>query len=249
VPNPLARFARHPLAWRALLACAVVATFVLVWHFTPLSRIAKPQALVDHVEAISKDRWAPVVFLGAYLFGGLVMFPVTVLGAAVAIIFPPLKAVAISFTGITLSAALHHWIGSHFLRKRASKRLGRIRERLDEVLTDQSIVTIAALRMVPIAPFVLVNLVAGCMGVRFRDFMLGTALGLAPSITVMCLFGQRVRAFWHHPSLSGVLLIVGVALVWMGLAFGLQKWVAGRKSKARPSKPVRPAPPARRMVA
>ena len=241
MPKPLARIRRHGLVWRAFVACAIVGALALIWHFTPLSRIATPQVLVEHVEAISQHRWAPLIFLGAYIFGGFVMFPVTVLGAAVAIIFAPLKAVVISFTGITLSAALHHWIGSHFLRERASKRLGRIRERLDEVLTDQSIVTIAALRMVPVAPFVLVNLVAGCMGVRFRDFMLGTALGLAPSITVMCLFGQRVRAFWHHPSVTGVLLIVGVALVWMGLAFGLQKWVAGRKAKARPVKPVRRA--------
>ena len=46
----------------------------------------------------------------------------------------PLKAVAVSFTGITLSAALHHWIGSRFLRKRAPASLKRIRERLDEAL-------------------------------------------------------------------------------------------------------------------
>ncbi|MEJ1962885.1 MAG: VTT domain-containing protein [Gammaproteobacteria bacterium] len=235
MPNPLVGIPRHGLIWRALIACGIVATLVLVWHFTPLSQIANPRTLVKQIESISQDRWAPFMFIGAYLLGGVVMFPVTVLGAAVAIIFPPLEAVAISFTGITLSAALHHWIGSHFLRKRANASLGRIRKRLDELLTDQSIVTIAALRMVPIAPFVLVNVVAGCMGVRFRDYMLGTALGLAPSITVMCLFGQRVRAFWHHPSVTGVLLIGGVALAWLGLAFGLQRWVAGRKGKAPPA--------------
>ena len=227
--------------WRALLGCGIVAAFALIWHFTPLSRIASPQAIVDQVDAIARHWWAPLAFIAAYLLGGFVMFPVTVLGGAAAIIFPPLKAVAITFTGILLSAALHHWIGAHFLRKRTSRRLGRVRERLDEVLADQSIVAIAALRTVPIAPFVLVNLVAGCMGVRFRDFMPGTALGLAPSITVMCLFGQRVRAFWHHPTPAGVLLIVGVALVWMGVAFGLQRVLASWKQKARKTQPARRA--------
>ncbi len=241
MPNPLARIARHALVWRALLACAIVAVLALIWHFTPLSRIATPQAIVDHVDAISKHWWAVLAFIAAYLLGGFVMFPVTVLGGAVAIIFPPLKAVAISFTGILLSAALHHWIGARFLRKRTSRRLDRVRERLDEVLADQSIVAIAALRTVPIAPFVLVNLVAGCMGVRFRDFMFGTALGLAPSITVMCLFGQRVRAFWHHPTPTGVLLIVGVALVWMGVAFGLQKFLTSWKQKAQKARKAQPA--------
>jgi phospholipase D1/2 len=224
------------LLWRALLGLAVAIAMVLVWRFTPLSEIARPQTLVDHIEAISRHRWAPFIFIAAYLIGGFVLFPVTVLGGAVAIIFPPLKAVAISFTGIMLSASLHHWIGSHFLRKRTNALLGRIRKKIDEALTDQSIVTIAALRMLPIAPFALVNVVAGAMGVRYRDFILGTALGLAPSITVICLFGRQVRAFWHHPSVTGVLLIVAVVALWIGVAVTLQRWVSKRKEKPRPGK-------------
>ena len=220
------------LLWRVLLGLGVVVAMVMVWRFTPLSEIARPQVLVDHIETISKHRWAPLVFIAAYLLGGFVLFPVTVLGGAVAIIFPPLKAIAISFTGIMLSASLHHWLGTRFLRKRTSALLGRIRKKVDEMLTDQSIVTIAALRMVPIAPFALVNVVAGCMGVRYRDFILGTALGLAPSITVICLFGRQVRAFWHDPSVTSVLMILGVAALWIGVAVTLQKWVAKRKGPA-----------------
>jgi uncharacterized membrane protein YdjX (TVP38/TMEM64 family) len=155
-----------------------------------------------------------------------------VLGAAVAIIFPPWKAIPISFTGIILSAALHHWIGARFLKSRDTARLGGIQKRIEEMLTDQSIVTIAALRMVPIAPFVLVNVVAGVMGVKLRDFLLGTALGLAPSITVVSLFGRQVRAFWKDPSAGAIALIVGVGLVWLAVAIGLQKWVSRRKSRA-----------------
>jgi len=236
VPNSDKRISRHSpgsrraLIWRVLIGLGVAIAMVLVWRFTPLSEWARPQVLVDHIETISKHRWAPFIFIGAYLLGGFVLFPVTVLGGAVAIIFPPLKAVAISFTGIMLSASLHHWIGSHFLRERTNALLGRIRKKIDEALTDQSIVTIAALRMIPIAPFALVNVVAGAMGVRYRDYILGTALGLAPSITVICLFGRQVRAFWHHPSVTGVLLIVGVALLWIAVAVTLQRWVSKRKN-------------------
>ncbi len=209
----------------------MIVAAILAWKFTPLAEIAKPRAIIDYIESVAGHRWAPLMFLAAYLLGGFVAFPVTVLGAAVAIIFPPWKAIPIAFTGIILSSALHHWIGARFLKSRDSARLGGIRKRIEETLTDQSIVTIAALRMVPIAPFVLVNLVAGCMGVKLRDFLLGTALGLAPSITVICLFGRQVRAFWKDPSVGSVALIVAVALVWLGIAIGLQKWVSRRKSR------------------
>jgi phospholipase D1/2 len=215
----------------ALVGIAVIAAAVLAWKFTPLAELARPQVLIKHIESVADHRWAPLIFLAAYLLGGFVAFPVTVLGAAVAIIFPPWKAIPISFTGIILSAALHHWIGARFLKSRDGARLGSVRKRIEEMLTDQSIVTIAALRMVPIAPFVLVNVVAGCMGVKRRDFLLGTALGLAPSITVICLFGRQVRQFWKDPSVTGVAMIVGVAVVWLGVAIGLQKWVSHRKNR------------------
>jgi phospholipase D1/2 len=235
------KHSHRSLVWKLLLVCAIVIAGALVWLFTPLGELARPQEIVKRLETIDQSPWAPFIFVGIYLVGGLVMFPVTVLGAAVAIIFTPLKAVAVSFTGITLSAALHHWIGSRFLRKRAPASLKRIRERLDEALEDKSVITIAALRMVPIAPFTLVNLVAGCMDIRRRDFILGTALGLAPSITVVCLFGRQVRAFWKNPTTSSVLMIGAVLLAWVCVAIGMQ-WFVSRHKKGHATRSRRSAP-------
>ena len=39
-----------------------------------------------------------------------------------------------------------------------------------------------AVRLVPVAPFTIVNLLAGAGHVRFRDFMIGTAVGMTPGI-------------------------------------------------------------------
>ena len=231
---------RRGLAWKLLLGVGLVVGAVLAWKLTPLAELTKPEEIAQRLDAFEKYRWAPLIMIGAYLVGGLVAFPVTVLGAAVAITFPPWKAAPIALIGILLSAGLHHWLGARFLKSRASASLKRIRERLDEVLTDQGIVTLAALRMVPIAPFTLVNLVAGCMGVRFRDFMLGTALGVAPSITLMCLFGRQVRAFWRDPSATGVALIVALAIAWIGLAFALQKFVTHLKNRSGGAKKAGP---------
>jgi hypothetical protein len=58
---------------------------------------------------------------------------------------------------------------------------------------------------------------------------------LAPSITMICIFGRQVRAFWKHPSGTGVALVVVVCLAWLGMAIGLQRWIAHRKAAAHPS--------------
>ena len=75
----------------------------------------------------------------------------------------------VSFTGIMLSAALHHVLGAKLIKGSAQKTLGATMKKLDGVLSDRGVVTIAAMRMIPIAPFTLVNLAAGGLGVRFRD--------------------------------------------------------------------------------
>jgi phospholipase D1/2 len=217
-----------PLVWVSI-ACAVAAGLALVWRFTPLADVLQPEHIAKRLETIEKLRWAPFAFFAAYVLGGLVMFPVTVLSAVTAIVFPPWKAVAVSFTGIMSSAALLHWIGARFIKGGVRKALGQTIKRVDEALSDRGIVTIATLRMIPLAPFTLVNLAAGAVGVRFRDYMLGTALGLAPGVTVICLFGRQVRAFWQDPNLKTVLLVVTIGIVWIGMSIAFQRWFSHRR--------------------
>jgi phospholipase D1/2 len=222
---------KHPgrLVWQFGLGAAIFGAIALVWKFTPLSRL-KPEQIAQWLETFEKLGWAPGIFIAAYVVGGLIVFPVTLLGAATAIVFPPHKAIMVSFTGIMLSAALLYWLGAKVFGKRGGKRLEAVTGKVKEHLNDQGILTIAALRMIPLAPFTLVNIAAGCLGVRFRDYILGTALGLAPGMTLVVLFGSRVRAFWKDPTLKGVLLIAGVFIVWMAVSLTLQRLVARRSA-------------------
>lgn len=213
------------------VAAAVASLLALVWKLTPLSRL-RPEQVAQWLESFEKIGWAPGVFVAAYVVGGLVMFPVTLLGAASAIVFPPLKAVSVTFTGIMLSAALLYGIGAKVFGESSGKRLAPVIKRVKEHLSDQGVITIAALRMVPLAPFTLVNLAAGSIGVRFRDYMLGTALGVAPGMTLVVLFGRQVRAFWKDPGATAVILVLAVCVVWIAVSLTLQRLVARRRTGA-----------------
>lgn len=230
--RPKERASRSKLFWRAAIGLAIAVALALVWKLTPLSEL-RPERIAQWLETFEKYGWAPGAFIGAYVVGGLVMFPVTLLGASSAIVFPPLKAASVTFSGIMLSAALLYFIGARFLGERGGKRLGPVVERVKERLTDQGVITIAALRMVPLAPFTLVNIAAGSIGVRFRDYMLGTALGVAPGTTLVVLFGRQVRAFWKDPSAKTVLLVVGVCIAWIAVTLTLQ-WLVSRRTHSHP---------------
>jgi uncharacterized membrane protein YdjX (TVP38/TMEM64 family) len=54
--------------------------------------------------------------------------------------------------------------------------------------------SLAGLRLIPIAPFTIVNLVAGASGVRLRQFLAGTLIGMGPGIVLICLSVDRARA-------------------------------------------------------
>lgn len=223
--------------WRlVILLVSSAGAFAALWHFTPLGELLTPERIAKKLEVVEHSDWAPLYFLAAFILGGLVMFPVTVLSAATAITFPPYKAAPISFTGILLSAALLHWLGARFLRKPVRKMLGKTMRKIEDVLKDRSILTIATLRMMPIAPFTLVNLAAGAMGVKFSDYMLGTALGLAPGLTMMCIFGRQVRAFWNHPTMAKALVGVAIIVAWIGISLILQRWTSRRNSVASPGR-------------
>lgn len=217
--------------WQIAIGAAIAGALAIVWKVTPLSKL-RPEQIAQWLETFEKFGWAPAAFVAAYVVGGLVMFPVTLLGAASAIVFPPLKAVSVTFTGIMLSAALLYGIGAKAFGGRPSKRLAPVVEKVKEHLTDQGVITIAALRMVPLAPFTLVNIAAGSIGVRFRDYMLGTALGIAPGMTLVVLFGRQVRAFWKDPSGSAVLLVLAVGVVWITVSLTLQRLVARHRGRS-----------------
>jgi uncharacterized membrane protein YdjX (TVP38/TMEM64 family) len=222
---------RKKLVLALAVGCAVLIALALIWRFTPLSEVAKPERLAQWLESFARFKWAPAVVVAVYVLGGLIMLPVMGLSAATAIVFKPAIAVATSFTGTMLSAALLYALGARFLRGRTQQLFGARAERIEKAFSRQGVVAVASVRMVPLAPFTVVNLAAGAIGVRFRDYMLGTALGLAPGITVLSLFGNRVKAQWQHPSMSGVLTIIGIALVWIAVSFTLQRLIAARTAQ------------------
>jgi len=83
---------------------------------------------------------------------------------------------------------------------------------------------VVLLRMLPIAPFGLVNLAAGASELRARDFMLGSLIGMCPGIAIMTLFGDRLGVWLRHPDAIN-LLVLGVATVAaLVLAIALRQW-------------------------
>jgi phospholipase D1/2 len=93
------------------------------------------------------------------------------------------------------------------------------------------VIAVATLRMLPVAPYTLVNLAAGSIDVRLRDYVLGTLLGILPGTIAVTAFGHQLREIVARPTLSNVGLLLAVIVAWVTLSLGLQRFLSKRKRR------------------
>lgn len=148
--------------------------------------------------------------------------------AATALVFDAPMAIALSFTGVLANAAVTYAVGAWLVRGTLLAAFGRKLAKVSDALARRGVVAVAVIRMIPVAPFSLVNLAAGSMGVRFRDYMLGTALGVAPGVVALSIFGLQLREIFRNPTWTKVVLLVALLAAWIGLSFLLQSYLSRR---------------------
>jgi len=207
-------------------ALLLVLSLTLAWHFTPLADLLQPSALEAMMSNLATSPLAPLYVIGGYLLGGLIAFPLVVLIAATAAAFGPVLGFTYALLGSIASAILTYgigaWVGRQPLRSVLGPRLNRIRN----VVARRGILAIAAIRLVPVAPFTIVNLVAGASSIRFVDYLAGTVLGLLPGLLLMSALGYQIYRFLIAPTAADLVLLAGAALIWVAAVFGAQRLAA-----------------------
>jgi uncharacterized membrane protein YdjX (TVP38/TMEM64 family) len=182
---------------------------------------------------VATGAWGPPVILACFVIGGLIAFPVTVLIAVTAATFGPFLGFVYAAIGCLASALVTFLIGAalgkDLVRGLLGPRLVRIRRRI----VKQGIIAVALIRVVPVAPFTLVNLVAGASQIRLQDFMAGTALGMAPGLVIMSALGHQLFQIVTEPTLANVVLLVIAVLAWLAVSFGVQIMVAKMRKADR----------------
>ena len=97
----------------------------LIWGFTPISRLANPEAVAAAMAVISASPWRLAIVLGCFLGAGLVVFPMLLLIIACAAVFGPGLGFVYSSVGLLASAALNYAIGTWLGREVLLNTLGR----------------------------------------------------------------------------------------------------------------------------
>ncbi|MDO5740204.1 MAG: TVP38/TMEM64 family protein [Ornithinimicrobium sp.] len=175
-----------------------------------------PEQLQDLVRSAG---WAGVVvFVLGYAVLVLAPTPASVLTIFAGALFGVWWGTLLAWAGALLGAMGGFAIGRRLGRSAVDRLLrGRLHQ-ADVVLSDHGLVAVIAVRLVPLFPYTPLNYAAGLLGIRARDYVIGTAVGIVPG----ALAYASVGASGADP--RGIVLGVGGLL-----ALALIGTVAGRR--------------------
>ena len=97
------------------------------------------------------------------------------------------------------------------------------------------LLALVLVRIVPVAPYSIVNIVAGASHIGLRDFLLGTAIGLTPGVLGIVVFVDRIIASVRHPGFVSFALLAIIAGLLGGSAVVLQRRLARREREPAPA--------------
>lgn len=199
------------------------------WRWTPLGEQFNVESLVGALQALGQGPLGLLTLLAAFMLGGLFAIPITLLIVVTVIAFGPWLGAPVALSGALLSAMLLFALGRSLGRYRVQQLAGRRVAHLSRRLAERGLWAILLVRLLPIAPFSMVNLVAGATPLSFGHFAAGTLLGMAPGILVMAALVDRLEEVALKPS-AGAVVVLGLVIAgaWMSAWFLSRRLLARR---------------------
>ncbi len=187
-----------------LLLLAAVTYVLLLTPTGALFRTAEGRsAMVRSLDALvqSAGPLGPVVFVLIYTIGVLIL-PATPFTIAGAVIFGKFYGMLYNLVGDALGASISFFLGRYFLHGIARGFLETRMPWLDRKAAEEGFSVIFYLRIFWF-PFIVLNYAAGATRIRFRDYLLGTVLGLLPPVFIFTYFVgsmKEVLATYRRPA-------------------------------------------------
>jgi uncharacterized membrane protein YdjX (TVP38/TMEM64 family) len=202
-----------------------------LWRWTPLSDWLDIERLSAAAQWIKDSRFTPVLVLLAFIIGGLAVIPVTLLIIATVSVFGPWWGAGYALVGAEL-AALSAFAVGHLLGRDAVSRLAGSRvNRVSKLLSSRGVLTIITLRIVPVAPFTVINVIAGVSDIRLRDFAIGNFIGMIPGVISIAFLADRIIASLREPGATSIIVLIAVIVALVLGLVSLRRWL--RRKQAR----------------
>ena len=208
---------------KMIVAIVGIALLALLWRWMSSEGLLTIDILQTLVSNVAHWRTAPWMFLAVtfvYALLLLIMFPLSLLVVLTGLVFGPTWGLLYATLGTLASSVVSYWAGYWLGREALLRYGGRHLHGMSCYLATRGIWTMTIINLLPLAPFTLTNMMAGAFHLKFRDYMIGSTLGIVPGLAVVILLGNQLGAIFNaveREELLWGLLGLGIAVVLLVL--------------------------------
>lgn len=214
---------------KLIMAGSVIVIVAVVIFFSPLRHWIDPKRAATWLKSIGNIWWTPAVFILFYCVFNVFLVPATILSLTAGAVWGWWKGGLWVLVASTIASAIPFFLarstGSGWIEAQVRKRASGLYEKLQH----EGFITLLLLRLVPIAPYNILNYAAGLAGIRTRHYLIATFIGTIPGIFIFTYLADSIAAGVISPRQAFVrILLAGVFLAALAL---ISRFLAGRVRK------------------
>ncbi len=203
-----------------ILFVVFVAGGIVLFRWTPLAHYASKESLLSFLRAIRGAWWGPALFIAIYAVGCVLALPGSVLtlagGAVFGTVGGTMYNVIASNLGATLAFFSARYLGRDFIQ--GLLKGGKL-AKLDAQLGKSGFATIFRLRLIPVMPFNGLNFGAGFSSIKYKDYLLGSFLGMLPGTFIYTYFADALLQGVKEANQKALLHLIVACVLLIALSF------------------------------
>lgn len=210
---------------RRMLPVGVLVLGLIAFFAFDLDRFASFQALSDHRDLLqgwvaANPLASRLGYAAAYTLSIAFSLPIgLVLTVTGGLVFGLIEGTVITVLSATIGALAVFLAARTAIGDSLRAKAGPFVDRLEKGFQENALSYLLVLRLVPIFPFWLVNIVPALLGVSTRTFLLGTLVGIVPGTFVFVSVGNGLDTVFARGEVPGlgIFLDPGVLIPIAGL--------------------------------
>jgi uncharacterized membrane protein YdjX (TVP38/TMEM64 family) len=215
-----ARRVRKGVPWRTLLGLGLILLAIAAGFLLPLRQYLTE--VLDRVRGLGP--WGPLSFVFIYAAATVLFFPGLILTLGAGFAFGLLRGLIAACAGSLLGVTAAFFLGRTLARGWVERKVAanpRFRA-IDEAVGREGFKIVLLTRLSPAFPFNVLNYAFGVTQVSFRDYFLGSWLGMFPGTILYVYLGTLAGSLADLASGK----VEGGALRYVPLGIGLLATVA-----------------------
>jgi len=206
--------------WITLALFALVVAVFVVGRFV---LDIEQDSVRDWFSSASSQWYALPVTVLLFIVLAFVGAPQFALIGAAVFAFGPVLGFAYSWVATLISASVNFWLGRFLGAETVRRYGGKTVNRISTFVGKNGFWASLIVRIVPSAPFIVVNMAAGVSRMSFLPFLAGLGLGVIPKTAIIAFFGGSLMALFAGGGWQAMAALAAAAAAWVAFMLYARK--------------------------